>query len=344
MQMANVEFAQGADCPQWRDRIDFLHHDPVARDAIQRIYGMTLTALISDQAFYLFQGKGGDGKSMTNSVVADLQGDYFRSTSPQTFLEGKQRNASDHQSDIVRLRGDIRMVVFDEPPKRAVWNGERIKQVTGSLITARAPNAVEEITYRPHWKLIGECNTLPRAPSDDRGFRRRFKLYPWTVQYGVTAGADERPEHIVRAELLAEKAGILNWMIEGAIAWLDEQVIPEPEMSRRALSSYWASGSAMSEWIEARCDLTDPEAQSGATALYEDFRRYCTEVRGDKDEAVPSQTTFGRALTEAQIYNDKDGGGRKVRIGIRLRGVGEAAGSREPRPSADDDFVPGFDA
>jgi phage/plasmid-associated DNA primase len=154
---------RGAACPQWRARLDLLHRDPVARVAIQRIYGMTLTALVSDQAFYVFQGKGGDGKSMTNSIVADLQGDYFRSTSPQTFLEGKQRNASDHQSDIVRLRGDIRLVVCDEPKARSVWNGERIKQVTGSLITARAPNAVEEITFKPHWKLICECNPLPGA-------------------------------------------------------------------------------------------------------------------------------------------------------------------------------------
>lgn len=376
MQMANVAYDEAADCPEWRARLDLLHRDPAARVAIQRIYGMTLTALVSDQAFYVFQGKGGDGKSMTNSVVADLQGDYFRSTSPQTFLEGKQRNASDHQSDIVRLRGDVRLVVCDEPPKRAVWNGERIKQVTGSLITARAPNAVEEVTFKPHWKLIIECNPLPRAPSDDRGFRRRFKLYPWTVQFGLTPGVEERPEHIVRSELLAEKPGILNWMIDGAIDWLNAQSVPEPELSRRALSSFWASGSAMGEWLETRCDLGDPDASTGATELYQDFRQFCID-RGDKEESILSQTSFGTRLNEVQIYGVKDGAGRKVRLGIRLRGSGEAAaggggggagggplpplphasgpmsppragGSMTPLPPLppldDDDFVPGFDA
>jgi putative DNA primase/helicase len=323
MNMANVEYRRGAECPAWRARIDLLHRDPAARLAIQRIYGMTLTALVSDQAFYVFQGKGGDGKSMTNSVVGDLQGDYFRSTSPQTFLEGKQRNASDHQSDIVRLRGDIRLVVCDEPPKRAVWNGERIKQVTGSLITARAPHGVEEITFKPHWKLIVECNPLPRAPSDDRGFRRRFKLYPWTVQYGLTPGMEDRPEHIVRVDLLDEKPGILNWMIEGAIDWLNTQAIPEPEMSRRALSSFWATGSAMGEWLEARCDTSNPDASTGATVLYEDFRAFCVE-RGDKEDSILSQTMFGTRLNEVQIYGTKDGAGRKVRLGIRLLAEGEA--------------------
>lgn len=326
MQMANVKFDKAAKCPKWRDRLDVLHRDPQARTAIQRIYGMTLTALTSDQAFYVFQGKGGDGKSMTNAVIADLQGDYFRSTSPQTFLEGKQRNASDHQSDIVRLRGDIRLVVSDEPKPRSVWNGERIKQVTGSWITARAPNAVEEITFKPHWKWICECNPLPRAPSDDRGFRRRFKLYPWTVQFGVTPGVEDRPEHIVKAELLAEKPGILNWMIEGAIEWLEAQVIPEPELSRRALSSFWATGSAMGEWLEARCDISNPDASTGATELYNDFRKFCLD-RGDKEETILTQTAFGTRLNEVQIYGDKDGSGRKVRLGISLRGASDTSGA-----------------
>lgn len=332
MQMANVMFDARAQCPAWRSRLELLHPDPVARVAIQRIYGMTTTALTSDQAFYVYQGKGGDGKSMTNSLVADLHGDYFRSTSPQTFLEGKQRNASDHQSDIVRLRGDIRLVVCDEPKKGSTWNGERIKQVTGSLITARAPNAIEEITFKPHWQLIVECNTMPKAPSDDRGFRRRFKLYPWTVQFGISPGADDRPEHVVRSELMAEKSGILNWMIEGAVAWLNERKVPEPELSKRALSSFWADGSVMSSWLEARCDLSDPDVKTGATPLYDDFKQFCT-AQGVKEDRILTQTSFGNALTEAQIYKDKDSAGLIVRVGIRLRGIGEVAGRTDPDTS-----------
>jgi P4 family phage/plasmid primase-like protien len=336
MQMANVVFDAGAKCPAWRARLELLHRDVDARVAIQRIYGMTLTALTSDQAFYIFQGKGGDGKSMTNAMIAHIQGDYFRSTSPRTFLESKQaRNASDHQSDIVRLRGDIRLVVFDEPKKGSTWDGERIKQVTGSLITARAPNAVEEITFKPHWKLIGECNTIPRPPSDDRGFRRRFKLYPWTIQFGVTPGVEDRPEHIVRAELMDEKPGILNWMIEGAIDWLSTMKVPEPELSKRALSSFWAAGSIMGEWLEARCDLSDPDVSTGATPLYADFKEFCA-AQGVKEDRILTQTSFGSALTEAQIYSDKDGKGLKVRLGIRLRDPSEVVSERTASDTGDD--------
>ncbi|WP_052507866.1 DNA primase family protein [Sphingomonas hengshuiensis] len=321
MRMAEVDFVDGAQAPKWTERLVLLHTDPVARTAFKRIYGMCTTALISDQAFYVYQGKGGDGKSLTNKVVGELMGDYFLSASPQTFLESKEQNSASHQSDIVRLRGDVRLVVIDEPRKGSTWSSQRIKQVTGSNVTARGAHAVEEITFRPHFKLIAECNNMPRAPSDDRGFRRRLKLYPWTVQFGVTPGVEDRPEDEVAAELRAEASGILNWMIEGACEWLECREIPEPEMSRRAMSSFWATGSAMSEWIEARCTLTDPEASSGATDLYQDFKEFCRDVRGDKDEAILSQTRFGTLLNELQVYADKDSAGRKVRRGIRLCGV-----------------------
>lgn len=349
MQIAAVEYDGRADCPAWRKRLDELHDDPVARTAIQRIYGMTLTGLISDQAFYIYQGKGGDGKSMTNGVIGQMLGDYFRSASPKTFLQSRQeKSGSDHQSDIVRLRGDIRLVVADEPKKGSTWDGERIKQVTGSRITARAPNAVEEITFIPRWQLIVECNPLPKAPSDDRGFRRRFKLLPWVKTYGVTQGLSDEAPHIVEARLLAEAPGILNWMIEGAVAWLNSGDVPEPELSRMASSSFWASGSGLVEWLEARCDLSDPSATTGATALYQDFKAFCTEQRGDAADKIMSQTSFGNALNEKQIYRDTDKTNRVLRVGIRLRGAddlmaGTAAIGAAELPAGWRDDDPGFD-
>lgn len=339
MQLAGVAYDPAATAPLWRARLAELHDDPVARLAIQRIYGMTLTGLTSDQAFYIFQGQGNDGKSMTNDVMAVMHGDYFRAAGPQTFLQTKQRGGSEHQSDIVRLRGDVRLVVTDEPPKGSVWNGERIKQVTGSKIVARAPNAVEEITFVPRWQLIVECNPLPRAPSDDRGFRRRFKLFPWVKSYGVTPGLTDEAADVVKARLTGELSGILNWAIEGALGWLQDRDIPEPELARLATSNFWASGSALVEWIEARCDTSDKSALTEAGELYASFRDYCLNVRGDKDDAIMNQTNFGRAMNERHFYalDKTNAAGRKVRQGIRIKGDGDAGTMGQPTldPSLD---------
>lgn len=322
MQVASVDYDPDARCPAWIERLEVMHRDPDQRTALQRIYGMGLTALISDQAFYIFQGKGQDGKSVTNDVIFKLHGAYARRADPKTFLEGPSQASAAHQSDIVRLAGDIRLVIMDEPKKGSTWDGQRIKQATGSEMIARGAHATTELSFMPHWQLIAECNHLPKPPSDDRGFQRRFKLYPWVVQFGVTIGADgqpipDEPVDVVKARLIGELSGILNWMVQGAIDWLNTRVVPKPAAAVAATASFWDVSSALGEFIKQWCDLTDPEASTGATTLYQAFRDFCL-ARGDKEDRIMQQTGFGRALNDAQIYAATNSKGLKERVGIRL--------------------------
>ena len=325
MQVASVAYDKGAKPTEWAKRLEVMHADPVQRTAIQRIYGMTLTQLISDQAFYIFQGKGQDGKSVTNDIVVKLHGVYARRADPKTFLEGPSQASASHQSDIVRLAGDIRLVVSDEPKKGSTFDGQRIKQATGSEMIARGAHATTELSFVPHWQLIFECNHVPKPPSDDRGFRRRFKLYPWVVQFGVTPGVEDEPVDVVKGRLLGELSGILNWMIVGAVEWLNERVIPQPAASAAATASFWDVSSALGEFIEQCCDVTVPDARTEATPLYQAFRQFCID-RGDKEDRIMTQTTFGRALNDAQIYAVANHATKKKeRVGIALKAVGDSA-------------------
>jgi hypothetical protein len=90
MQVANVDYDEKADCPFWRARLALLTPDTEQLAAFSRLYGCTLTGLTSDQAFYVHQGKGGDGKSATHMALADIHGDYYRHARVDTFLEGNE--------------------------------------------------------------------------------------------------------------------------------------------------------------------------------------------------------------------------------------------------------------
>lgn len=323
MQMANVVADSRETCPEWEARLVVLQPDARQRGILQRLYGSTLTGLIDDQAFYVHQGKGGDGKSITNIVMENIHGPYCLRASPKTFLEGPQKSGSDHQSDIVRLSGDIRMVVCDEPKRGSVWDGERIKQVTGSKVTARGAYARGEQTFVPRFKLFIECNPLPRAPSDDDGFRRRFKLFVWLVQLHKTPGLKADPPAIVERRLTAEKSGILNWLIKGALDYLNEgRTIPVTATMVEALGNYWEASSPLGEWMDTWCDLTDRDAKENASALWEAFKKWC-EAQGIEHPNPKTQTAFGRALSERHIMSVKGGKGVKYRRGIRLRGIDE---------------------
>lgn len=337
MQVANVEYRPDATCDYWTARLKMLTPDPEQMEAFQLLYGYTMTGLTTDQSFYVHQGKGGDGKSATHMALADLHGDYYRHAGVKTFLQaGQQKGGSEHRSDLVRLRGDVRFVTCDEPPLRSAFDGEIIKQVTGSFITARGVNGRTEITYRPRWKLFIECNGIPRAPSDDKGFRRRFKLFMWRVSLSETAEGEISMDQVLAA-CAAENPGILNWLIEGALRWLETRKIPQPTAMTEALSDFWADSSPLLEWMGEWCDTSDPDAKEPAKTLYDHFKEWC---EGAGIENIMNQTSFGRSLRDKQHAVVKDGKGIRWRKGIRLRreawfgGVGASRGSAAPDAAA----------
>ena len=347
MQLAGVEYAPAAACPFWTERLAMLTPDPEQLAALPFLYGYTLTGLTSDQSFYVHQGKGGDGKSATHMALAELHGDYYRHAGIKTFLQGRDGGGSEHRSDLIRLRGDIRFVTADEPKARSVWDGEIIKQITGSLVTARGAHERTEVTFKPRFKFHSECNNIPKAPSDDKGFRRRFKLFQWKVSLEDTPEG-EVPLELVLERLAAERSGILNWLIEGCLAWLPARKIPQPSAMKEVLSDFWADSSPLLEWMSEWCDCSDPEAKTTAKELYDHFKAWC---EGAGLEHVMSATAFGRALRDKQHASWKDQKGTRWRKGIALRREGlfgeggppaaapavERAASSQPAVGVDDE-------
>lgn len=315
MQMANVIYDPNAAGTFWTERLAMLTPDAEQLAAMQVLYGYTLTGLTSDQAFYVHQGKGGDGKSMTHLALADLHGDYYRHVGVNTWLRGREKGGAEHRSDLVRLNGDYRFITSDEPPPTAVFDGAIMKQWTGGLVTARGANERTEQTFKPKGKLFIECNIIPRAPSDDKGFRRRFKLYQWLVSLSDTAQG-EMPPDLVLSKLSDEKSGILNWLIAGCLTWLETRKIPEPAAMKAVLADYWADSSPMLEWMAEWCDTSDPQAREASKALYDHFKQWC-EAGGI--ENIPTSTKFGRDLRDKHHRMVKDGKGVRWRLGIKLR-------------------------
>lgn len=340
MQISTFSYDKVADCREWKERLALIQPDPAQRRLLRALYGYILTGLISEQKWWIHQGRGGDGKSVTNMVIAALMGDYYRHAGIETFLQGAQKSGSDHSSDLARLMGDIRFVSCDEPPPQATWSGSRLKQVTGGTITCR-PLRKEEVEYVARWKLIIEVNPLPKVPSDDDGFWRRCRLVPWEYQFD-RGGEKSEPMEIMIERLTAEGSGILNWMIRGCLWWLQERRMPESAKSTEMYDAYRATASPFGQWLLERADTSDPEAETGATVLYKDFEDFCKGTLGL--EKAPTQTFFGNKLRDRHHHTKKCAyTGNTLRKGIKLRtddlasGGGQAprdgAGGRAASPS-----------
>jgi hypothetical protein len=85
--MAPVTYTPDAVCPEYERMLNRLfEHVPSVRQYLQRIFGYALTGLTIEQCFFLFHGKGSNGKSTLLNTVLSLLGEYGDASRPETFL------------------------------------------------------------------------------------------------------------------------------------------------------------------------------------------------------------------------------------------------------------------
>lgn len=303
-----------AQAPGWLAHLARVLPDEGARGHFQRWMGYCLFAGNGEQRILILQGRGGDGKSTSMGVIRRILGGYAAAPNVMTFLEGPQRSAADASPDLAKLGGDVRLASAGEPNKRSALNEALIKSITGGApVSARHLNK-GLFEYVPRFKIVIECNPLPRISGDDDGIWRRIDLIHFPVRIPereIDRGLEDR--------LVATEAeGIFNWLLEGAQLWVLDG-LQRPIAVQEAVDAYRADSSPFSVWARERLDTDDPAAATAGSILYQDYQDWC---RVEEKEAL-SQNAFGRALSARQLMNIKDRRGNKVRKGVRLH----------PRPS-----------
>jgi putative DNA primase/helicase len=92
--------------------------------------------------------------------------------------------------------------------------------------------------------------------------------------------------------LKAEAAGVLSWIVRGALAWRQNGLGTAAAVTD-ATRAYRESENIVAEFIEAKC-VTGDSAAVGATELYAAFRRHLSQAG---EECIPNQRRFGQSMT-----------------------------------------------
>jgi putative DNA primase/helicase len=294
-------------------------------DELERIYthqqlGYGSTGCAHEQAFFMFQGRGRDGKSTILDACRETLGSYGVAASPDTFLEGGIRSGGDAAPDLIALSGDTRLAVLSEPKRGAKMNEGLLKSWTsGSPISARDLHS-KPINFRPVAKLFFEMNSFVVARGDDDGIWRRVR--PVLFRHQVP---ESKVDRLLPQKLAAERAGILNWLIEGVASWLEAGALIPPESLRKVVEDYRRSSSPFGDWL-AECCVTGPEADGErelSKTLYLSFKEWSEDAGNDR---IMSSAAFGNALRDRQIgVAGKNAKGLKYRGPIRLKTDDERA-------------------
>jgi putative DNA primase/helicase len=274
--------APGGESPLWLsflERITARDHEQ--QRFMQRICGYALTGITSEEALFFLHGTGANGKSKFLNTIAGLMGDYARTAPIETFLESKSQH---HPTDLAGFKG-ARLVTAIETGDGRQWAESKIKALTGGDRIAARFMRQDFFEYVPQFKLFVAGNHKPGLRTVDEAVRRRFNLLPFDVTIPVAERDSELGE-----KLRMEWGGILQWMIEGCLAWQREGLRP-PRAVSEATTNYLAAEDVFARWMEDRCDLKATHWTS-TSSLFKSWQEWA-EASG---EFVGSMKRFSQTL------------------------------------------------
>lgn len=247
--LAPVPFDPDALAPVFDLFLRTVMPDAEMRGFLQRFFGYCLLGLTSEHCLLFFYGSGRNGKSTLAELMLDLVGDYAASMSIDSFSGDHQRKGSDATPDLARLPG-VRLVTAEEPEQGVKLKGALIKKMTGGTkMDVRKLNQ-EFFEMTPHFKIVISGNHKPIIVDDSDGMWARVHMIPFDVQI-----SKEKIDRDLPHKLRAEKAGVLAWMVRGAIDYLTDGLRP-PKAVIDATEEYRQDSDPIGDFIRNGCEIT----------------------------------------------------------------------------------------
>lgn len=228
---------------------------------LQRWAGLCATGDTREQKFVFMHGRGGSGKGTFLNTVTRVLGSYAKSIAMETLTES---NIDRHPEEIARLAG-VRMVTASETQQGKRWNEARLKMLTGEdTVTARQLYQ-SSFDFKPQLKLTIMGNHPPGLRSVDASMKRRLLIAPFDHIPPV-------PDTALPEKLWAERAGIMAWIVYGALEWQCDGLKP-PESVIKASGDYFDNQDITGQWIGECCE-TGERLESTIRTLYASYRDY----------------------------------------------------------------------
>lgn len=294
-------------------------HDAELIDFVQVMLGSALVGKVYTENLIIANGNGSNGKSTLFNTVQYLLGDYATSIDPDLLMSSK---STEQQVGMAMLQGR-RFAVAQETEEGQRLKSSMLKRLvsTDTMVAKRLYKDPHE--FIPAHTLVLSTNHLPKVSSTDVGTWRRIVVLPFE--------ATIQPSEIITDfhSLLMERegAGILQWVIEGAVRFheMNCDIAVKPEAVLRASAEYRAAEDWVTNFLHECCiPDADPHDESRVVKHNDLYRAYQTWAKNN-GEYVRSSIAFGRALqssgwrTEAKWFDKERNTTAKAWYGLALQ-------------------------
>lgn len=268
-QAVSTEFHQEAPCPNWINFLLQIFIDPITKkpdheliNYVQKLLGLALTGnATTENIFPIFFGAGGNGKSTFINCIQAVIGDSISyGADPKFLMETSQK---DHPTTLASVHGK-RLIIAQEPSQGSRLDTSLIKSLTGGDQLSARRMREDPWSFTPEALIVLVSNELPLVRETSDGIWRRIVVIPFSAKF---LGTDRDP--LLKEKLLAEKVGILRWLVDGAVLYAKEGLI-QPHTVHTASANYRAEENVFSRWF-ADCAELDPNWTTKAAPIQANF-------------------------------------------------------------------------
>ncbi len=286
------------------------------REYVLKFVASCLCGSNPDEKFYIWTGSGGNGKSKFVELIDKTFGEYSFKL-PISLLTQKRQASNQASPELAGTRGK-RFGTFQEPSENERINVGLMKELTGGdRITCRGLFK-DQMEFKPQFKLVLCCNSLPEIPSQDGGTWRRLRVVEFTSKFVDNPDPNNpnefKADHELNTKLMDWKEDFGGLLIEYYKKYKKEG-LKEPEEVMKYTSDYKKSCDSFKEWLDENYILTNEDRDTIEASLI--YQKYKDEF-GDDIKIK----TFGTLMTKYKVGKKQmkiDGVNCRVYYGIKMK-------------------------
>jgi putative DNA primase/helicase len=323
----DVEYLGDADTTEWHQFVVEVCGSEEVAVFLKRYFGYAITGHSFEQYIAVFIGGGRNGKGVLFSGIAAVMGPYYHVISPSMITEQRfdpsPNAASEHK---YALHGK-RLVVAGESKRGQRIDAGQVKGLTGDDKVECRPNFGRAFVFDPTHTMALHTNHMPVGMGSEFSLvQRLLKIdFPWAYVDDPEAEAKKFPpmadrfrkkDKHLKDRLLANKEGILKWLVEGCLEWQQVGLSP-PANIVKAADDLAKEEDYLSEFLtDSLLPADDPDRDISFQGLYQCFLWWWNINQGGDPKKAPKNRTLSAAMRERGYTLEKRGGKIYV-LGVR---------------------------
>ena len=204
---------------------------------LKELSGYFMTGEICDRGFYIFYGKGKNGKSSYDNLLEIIlgRGEYYNALSDDAIL--KKKNKGGPTPELMNLKHS-RLAVLPETDEDAEMNATRIKKLTGGDVMTGRALFMNEVSFKPRAKFTLITNFKPKFNHRDRAILDRIRCIPFNARF-EDKDKKENNEFIENLKTIHLEQ-VFSYFVEGAYTWYsnNKSFTKIPKICEEALEKY----------------------------------------------------------------------------------------------------------